>query len=319
MAKSLLFILLIFPFAAICHPGIGIVIDSRGVIYYTDLQNVWKITSGNREIALKNVHTHELYLDAFDNLFGEDLQYLGDASGKFTHLKWKLSPEGKLDTLVSIRQAYRDIDFSLATDKNGNEYYIKKNIDNPDSIHIYIKPAGGEERIFATGGFTGVKWLHPQSDGSVLYELKNKIFRVHKNGNIELLADQVGKKPTFKFSGNSITIWGLWEDNEKNVYAAVFSEQAVKKIDRKGNITIYYRSEGNYAPTHGVFDKDGNLWVLESSDKNEIRVVKADLNAPVGFQKGFESVWIVIVLVLAVVPVLIYLMGKRKPVRSAKI
>ncbi|MDP9229560.1 MAG: hypothetical protein M3O67_02675 [Bacteroidota bacterium] len=36
------------------HPGIGIVKDSKGNIYYTDLKHVWKIsTDGNRTVVVR--------------------------------------------------------------------------------------------------------------------------------------------------------------------------------------------------------------------------------------------------------------------------
>ncbi len=37
-------------------------------------------------------------------------------------------------------------------------------------------------------------------------------------------------------------------------------------------MTEIYKSKGNWAPLHGVFDNDNKLWVLESSDKNDVRV-----------------------------------------------
>jgi len=41
------------------HPGIGIVKDSRGNIYYTDLSRVWKIgADGKKSAVVNNVHTH---------------------------------------------------------------------------------------------------------------------------------------------------------------------------------------------------------------------------------------------------------------------
>jgi hypothetical protein len=43
------------------HPGIGIVKDSKGNIYYTDLAKVWKVTaSGEKSVVVDRVHTHEL-------------------------------------------------------------------------------------------------------------------------------------------------------------------------------------------------------------------------------------------------------------------
>ena len=65
------------------HPGVGIVQDSAGNIYYTDLKQVWKLApDGKKSVAVPNVHTHELCLDGEDNLFGEHLWYEGDATKK---------------------------------------------------------------------------------------------------------------------------------------------------------------------------------------------------------------------------------------------
>jgi len=118
--------------------------------------------------------------------------------------------------------------------------------------------------------------LHPQRNGSLLFVSKNNVYRIDSSGKISLIKDNVGNPtPSFKFSGNSITVWGVWEDNSENIYVAVFSDQTVKKIDAKGNITNYYTSSGNWAPTQGIFDNDNQMWILECSDKNEIRAVLA--------------------------------------------
>jgi hypothetical protein len=85
----------------------------------------------------------------------------------------------------------------------------------------------------------------------------NAIYRVDNLGNIRLVKEHIGNtKPSFKFSGNSLMIWGVWQDKRKNIYAAVFSDQTVKKIDTNGNISDIYRSKGNWAPLHGLFDND---------------------------------------------------------------
>ena len=65
------------------HPGVGIVQNSRGTVFYTDLKQVWKITpNGEKSVAVPNVHSHELCLDADDNLYGEHLWYEGEATKK---------------------------------------------------------------------------------------------------------------------------------------------------------------------------------------------------------------------------------------------
>lgn len=269
-----LFLLLLLSIEAIAHPGIAIVKNSSGTIYYSDLRQVWKIENGKKAIAVPNVHTHELYIDNNDYLFGQHEFNLNDTT--FYHYLWRLSPDGKLDTVINTRLAYQQIDFSLARDKHGNEYYTKGFIKHPDTTHIYKKTPNGQETIFAKGAFKGVRWLHPQDDGSLLFVLHHTVYKLGKNGTVQKVAQNIANsQPSFHFSGNSVTIWGLWQDAEHNIYVAVFSNQAVKKISTDGTVTEYYRSAGNWAPLQGVFNDEDRLWLLESSDKNEIRVVLA--------------------------------------------
>jgi hypothetical protein len=274
--RKLIFLLCLFPVIGQAHPGVGIVKDSRGNIFYTDLHQVWKITNGTKTVVVPNVHTHELYIDNNDNLYGEG-SYYDDKANKFYHYLWVYRANGQIDTIIGMKEDYLQQDFSLSRDKYGNEYYTKQFLKQPESNNIYRKSPNGMETIFATGNFKGVTWLHPQDNGSLLYVSNNAIFKIDSFGNKHLIKDKVGNaKPSFKFSGNSITIWGVWQDDTNNIYVAVFSDQVVKKIDVNGNMTNIYKSKGNWAPLHGVFDNDNRLWVLESSDKNDVRVTLAE-------------------------------------------
>lgn len=273
--RELLLIFLLFPLFSAAHPGIAIVKDSKGTIYYSDLMQVWKIQKGIKSIAVPNVHTHELYVDKNDNLYGEGGFYRAEPTAKFFHYLWVLRPGGSLDTVISMREAYIDVDYSLARDPEGNEYYVKEFIRDSDTSHLFKRSPDGEEKIFAKGNFKSVRWLHPQKDGSLFYVQNNNVYKISRRGNVELLAKGIGNNtPSFKFSGTSITVWGVWKDVGNDVYVAVFSDQTVKKIQPNGAVTNYYKSDTNWAPIHGIFDDHGELWLLESSDKNEVRVIK---------------------------------------------
>src|SRR5262249_6723135 len=86
---------------ALAHPGGGIVVDGGGNIFYTDLKQVWKIApDGRKSVAVPNVHTHELCLDSGGNLFGEHLWYEGEATNRWGHRVWRLTPEGRLENVI---------------------------------------------------------------------------------------------------------------------------------------------------------------------------------------------------------------------------
>ncbi|HSB94741.1 MAG TPA: hypothetical protein VLC28_16570, partial [Flavitalea sp.] len=250
---NLIFLVLCLPSSIKAHPGIGIVKDSKDNIYYTDLLQVWKITNGTKSVIVPNVHTHELYVDKDDNLFGEGLYYEARAN-KFYHYLWVYHPNGTIDTVVGIKQAYVDQDFSLTRDNNGNEYYVKKYGISIDTTHLYRRSVAGKETIVGTGNFAQVKWFHVLNNRDILYVQDNSILRIDSTGKTSLIKAGIGnKKLSFGFPG-IITTWGLWTDNEQNIYAAVFSDQAVKKIDPNGSMTIVYESTGNWTPIHGIFD-----------------------------------------------------------------
>src|SRR5436190_23089468 len=110
--------------SAHAHPGVGIVQDSRGNIYYTDLKQVWKLAEGGKKsVAVPNVHTHELCLDNDDNLLGEHLWYEGDATKKWGHRVWRLTKEGALSDLIPAREGFLN-DYSFVRDRPGNMYWV---------------------------------------------------------------------------------------------------------------------------------------------------------------------------------------------------
>jgi hypothetical protein len=308
MTKIIL--LLLMPVVGFAHPGIGIVSDSKGNIYYTDLQNVWKITNGKRTIAVRGVHTHELYIDRNDDLYGEHVSGGSDYSSVWYHYQWRLKPDGKLDTVFNEKQAYITIDYSLARDLDGNEYYTKQFIREQDSAHIYKKTVDGKESVIARGNFKGVSWLHPQKDGSLLFVQQNTLFRLDKNGELKKratdIADGTGMEDFFR---NNKMIWGVWEDNSENIYAAVFADQVVKKIGSDGGRTVVHKSAANWSPLHGVFDRNGKLWVMESSDKNEIRVVEAGL---ISLENSKKNSFLPFIFAAAVLLILVFLFLKKR-------
>jgi hypothetical protein len=298
--KNFLIALLLLPLISRAHPGVGIVKDSKGTIFYTDLQQVWKIEKGVRSVAVPGVHTHELWVDRNDALHGEG-GYYDSGSEKFYHYLWVRHADGRIDSTMSMRRAYQQQDFSLARDIDGNEYYVKRSLAVPDTIHIFRRPPGGPEKVIATGNFSAVNWLHPQRDGSLLFVNRNELFRLDATGSMTLVKSGLANKdPRFGFAGNHIMTWGAWQDAAGNFYVAVFSDQAVKKIDRQGHMTEVYRSSGKWTPLHGLFDNEGELWILETSDKNDVRVIKAAARTgPAPIKAGSLPVGVSIACILA--------------------
>ena len=93
-------ILMLVALWANAHPSVSLIMDSRGNVYYSDLEQVWKIdVHGKKTVVVHNVHTHELYLDKDDNLFGEHLWYNGETANTWGHYIWKLTINGTLEQI----------------------------------------------------------------------------------------------------------------------------------------------------------------------------------------------------------------------------
>src|SRR5687768_16174030 len=102
MMKTILAAFLLLLAAAVparAHPGVGIVMDRQGYVFYTDLQHVWRIApNGGKSIAVRDVHTHELSMDGAGNLFGEDSEYLG--GDRWRTRVWRRAPDGRMTDVI---------------------------------------------------------------------------------------------------------------------------------------------------------------------------------------------------------------------------
>jgi hypothetical protein len=126
------------------HPGVGIVMDSRGNVFYTDLSHVWKIAPGGaKSIAVRDVHTHELYIDREGNLYGEHLWYEGDRTKKWGHRVWKLAVDGRLSDVIPAREGFLQ-NYSFVRDGRGNMYWAER---GAQTVLRKRTPAGRSERL----------------------------------------------------------------------------------------------------------------------------------------------------------------------------
>lgn len=259
------------PDIARAHPGTGIVRDSRGNVYYTDLKQVWRISpSGDRSIAMRNVHTHELYVDSADNVFGEHLWYEGEVTGRWGHRVWRLSPSGEIVDIIPVRNGFRDDhdEFHFDWDAHGSMYWM----DRGDETVLRRRDASGgvtvlAENIRSAGRFTVT------ANGTVYVVAGSDLLRIGTDGARTILARRLEERRASELlSGDDHNIMGLWTDARGNVYLAVRGGRMVKMVDPRGQTSIVARSESPWGPTGGLVDPSGDLWLLESSDSNAVRV-----------------------------------------------
>jgi hypothetical protein len=279
LAKLLLLsALVLFAKSVAAHPGVGIVQDSRGNIYYTDLKQVWRITpDGKKSVVVPGVHTHELCLDAEDNLYGEHLWYEGERTDRWGHYVWRRSTDGRIEKILGPRQGflYDYRDFSFIRDAAGNTYFT---IAEAGKTRILKRVPGGEFSDVASAQFNNIRWKSVAPDGT-LYVVdfhggwKNHLIRITPDGKVSTMTTELSE---FRFSifgiNDQHAVMGLAPDAQGNVYLAVAGNRLVKKVTPSGEVSVVARSAVGWLPTGVLIARDGSLWILENSSVNSVRV-----------------------------------------------
>lgn len=256
--------------AATAHPGVGIVMDRQGNVFYTDLKQVWKISpQGKKSVAVPSVHTHELCLDGEGNLYGEHLWYEGEATDRWGHRVWRLSPDGTLVDVIPARQGFLR-DYSFVRDATGNMYWAER---EPRTLIRKRAPDGAISTLAACPSCRDVRWMTATADGTVRFIDAGDLVEVSPDGSLRTVAKNLQEHVFTQPQVNEHhLLMGLWTDAAKNTYIASYGGRVVKKVTPAGQVQIATRSSFPWAPTGGFVAPNGDLWLLECSITNAVRV-----------------------------------------------
>lgn len=267
MRLALLFLVISGALAAAAHPPVSVVVDAQGNAYYSDLARVWKVApNGAKSVAVDGVHTHELYLDAQGNLYGEHLWYEGERTDKWGHYVWRRSPDGRVVKVIPNREGFLE-NYSFVRDAAGNMYFA-----NDDRKHVRKRLPDGRITVIARG-FRNIRWMTATPNGTVFLIDRRDLVRVAPNGTVTRLVTELAKRTIFNIPlGPDHSIMGLWTDRAGNVFAAVASDKTVRKIAPDGKVTLVLKSKSGWKPVGGTVAPNGDLLVLENSAANQVRL-----------------------------------------------
>lgn len=258
--------------AALAHPPVTVVVDRQGYAYYSDLKHVWKVApDGTKTIAVPNVHTHELYLDANGNLFGEHLWYEGEKTDKWGHYVWRRGTDGKIVKVIPDRQGFLE-NYSFVRDGAGNMYFADR-----DRKRVQKRAANGTTTIVASN-LNDIRWMTAAHDGTVHLIDRTNLVRITPRGEATVVARELARPSLFGIHiGPQHSVMGLWTDRARNVYAAIYEEDVVKRIAPDGKVTVAAKSSGIWSPVGGAFAPNGDLLLLEWSTTNKARLRRAHI------------------------------------------
>ncbi len=266
-----LFFTLIGPYLY-AHPGIGLVYDGDNTIYYTDLEHVWRlnISNGEKEIAVQGVHTHELSMDRFGNLYGEHYWY-DESEQVFKNRIWKLDRQG-VHTYLNDERIGENIDFGFVRDREFGMYQFL-----PDNgSHSIIRTDSVGTTSLHRGGFTNPLWPYLGKENSLYFTDNDALYKL-SSGSISRLAEGlISARVPFSVQDKKHSLFGIWTDSSNNAYVAVYRGRVVRRIDVTGRVTTPLKTSFLWSPLNGVFDKNGDLWLLQGSLLGKVSIEKVE-------------------------------------------
>jgi hypothetical protein len=298
---------LLFKQALLADPGVGIVIDSKGNVFYTDLSNVRMLKpDGTKSIAVPNVHTHELYMSPNDELFGEHLWYNGEQLNTWGHYLWKRNADG---TIIKIKDSTAGFaDESFVRDIADNKYSIEKGIPSK----FWMTDTTGKKILLGEASLRGIGRLHISPKGSLYFTNHADLYVIPAGDTLQRYLADVGEKSGLdKITNGSHAILSTWSDNKDNLYIATGG--IIKQITKKKLVNVVYKSADGWSPAGGLITSTGDFYVLEYNSKNEVRVNKisaAERKAIV--KENAFSVYIMPLLIISGVLLVLYLFFRKK-------
>lgn len=260
----LAFLLFVVALPCLAHPGIGIVMDRQGNVYYTDLARVWRIDpAGRKTVAVPGVHTHELALDAQGNLYGQHLWYEGDATKKWGYYAWKRTPSGRVEKVIPTREGWFLADYSFVRDASGTMYWAEP---APHVVFRRRTPDGKISDVAACPDCRNVRWLAATAEGTILFTDAGDLRTLGTNGSFRTLVKGMQKAEEAQL------LMGIWTDARRNVFVADYGARRVFRVAPDGKVATAARSHFPWAPSGGTFAPDGALWLLENTIVNTVRV-----------------------------------------------
>ena len=309
---------LLVSFISVAHPGIGIVKDSKGNIYYTDLKQVWKISvDGTKTKVVSGVHTHELLIDPQDNLYGEHLWYNGETADTWGHYAWCLKNNGELVKDIQPTEGFLT-NYSFVRDSAGNMYWVERFT----TSRIMKKNKNGEITNLIEGKFGFIGWLFSTKDGIIYFTETNKLHRLLPDGKLETVAENIGSRITdFTVASHNYDSYGIWTDNADNIYLAMIDSRKVIRIGHDGKAETILETNSAWMVCSGIFDNNGNMWVLENSITNDVRARMINRDALAEGKvmgKSADPTLLLLIFVTAVIVVTVLsaikiLMKKKRP------
>src|SRR5438552_14017730 len=240
-------------FTTSAHPGSGIVVDSRGRVYFNEAGDpaerlpgaIWQIDPQGELTRLKEGGAHYLALDRRRSFAQSNLaRWFGERVTPW--LQRADIPDGAL--IQADGQP-------LAAHRDGSLYYAKRNLEvirlTPDGKQTTVAPTL-EAAVEKLGGIKGLAF---GPEDSLYVACPSAIIKVKADGTFSTVAHPVAVRdcdadfPPETSESHSAFLRGLAVDARGTVFAAATGCRAVVKISPDGKASVVMRAEAPWSPT----------------------------------------------------------------------
>ncbi|MDZ4861198.1 MAG: hypothetical protein SGI88_19675 [Candidatus Hydrogenedentes bacterium] len=247
------------------HPGSGIVVDDKGLVYFVHAQvGIWKIDRKGELGKHDGPAFHFMTQDRKKEFEARRLPRVESAEVVLAGTKTKL--------ILSSS-------FPLTIGSDGNLYYPICEGEGP--VQMMRMTPKGETTLVATLppateiGMDGkpliAKWIHglaPGRDGVLYYSEKEAVRRIGPDGAITMVADKITvpdceHPPAIPDDRGGPVLRGLDVAEDGSIYVAASACSALVKISPTGKVSVALRSTDAWSPT-GVAIAGKDIYVLES-------------------------------------------------------
>jgi sugar lactone lactonase YvrE len=252
---------LIFNLNAGAHEGWGIVVDTHGQIYFSDIptNTIWKINRfGKLQIAVANQHSHALILGSDGNIYGSH------ENGRV----WKITSENHYTEILPPNPDFPLNLHCFNIDNKGNIYSMNAKGVQSGQVMLIKRSADGNVTTIA-GSAKGYKdgngikaqfiWINGMAwaPDSSLYLTDGPYVR---KVTMEGVVSTVYEKLTTESKGEDL--YGLTVSSTGDLFIADYSGRQIIKIKKDGKVRTILKSGSVWSPT-GVAVNGQEIYVLE--------------------------------------------------------
>jgi len=267
MSRIALFVSLVMLAAlpAGAHPAWGIVVSRAGVVYFSDLETVWRIDQGGRLSVARpgesGHHVHELAIDDAGNVYGPEYTYLSEAEG-YSQGIWKMDAAGHVSYVVRpTRQFPRGT--SIWRDRDGSTYAVEEGSRKLRLGKLVKRTAGGAVSVLAAS-FDNIAAIAFGPNRSLYVTDVASLRRVSPTGAVTTVATNLDRPDSLTRDPLTFgNLLGLAVTPSRVVYVADFRNRRVLKIAENGAVTVLARSDPPWSPTGVAVGPGGEIYILE--------------------------------------------------------